>query len=204
MLRPGATQEAAMCCCQACSTMGPAALCTLQYVLKPNCDGVSCALASARPRMGSQVEPVARRQGPALTAAARLALGLWPTVTILLTENPASGMSVAGGCSVLRVFFWLCTAAVMLRGRHAQVQWHNGEHAEKRDWRVCTGNGHNLWFLQLLGAWIGSWAANSAVRTVCKLSFCSVSSSDCCSIESQCCIPWLQRVPARLRHNQMP
>ena len=58
-----------------------------------------------------------------------------------------------------------------------------------RDRGECTVYGHSLWFLQFLGAWAGNWAADSKVCTVCKLSFCSESSSDGCSIVSQCCIP---------------
>lgn len=58
-----------------------------------------------------------------------------------------------------------------------------------RVWGECTVRGHGVWFLQLSGAWAGTWAADSEVWTVCKLSFCSESSSDGCSIVSQCCIP---------------
>ena len=54
--------------------------------------------------------PVAHKQGPkpkaaARSGAARMAVGLWPTITFLLRNEPASGLSVAGGCSILSTFF---------------------------------------------------------------------------------------------------
>ena len=52
-----------------CPSMGPAASGTMQHVLEPDCVKVSCALVSARPRTGSQVEPMARNQGLAQRAA---------------------------------------------------------------------------------------------------------------------------------------
>ena len=63
-------------------------------------------------RVGPKPKAAAR------SGAARTAVGLRPTITFLLGNEPASGRSVAGGCSILSTFlvFWLCIAAVMLRG----------------------------------------------------------------------------------------